>query len=71
MIRKLLLGTAIAATAIGTAAPASANPDNPFSHLGAVSQCSSPAPGAVRHDDVSQVQAGIQQGMQSALSPRH
>jgi hypothetical protein len=71
MIAKLVLSTAIAAAAIGTAAPAAADPGNPFSHLCMVGQCSTPAPATVRHDDVSQVQAGIQQGMQSALSPRH
>jgi hypothetical protein len=71
MITKLLLGTAIAAAAIATAAPASADPGNPFSQLCMVGQCSTPAPANVRHYDVSQVQAGIQQGMHSVLSPRN
>jgi hypothetical protein len=71
MITKLVLGTAIAAAAIGTAAPAAADPGNPFSHLCMVGQCSTPAPAAVRHDDVSQVQAGIRQGLQSAISQGH
>ena len=68
---KLFLGIAIAATALGTAAPASAESDNPFSHLCMVGQCSTPAPATVRHYDLSQVQAGIQQGLQFALSPSH
>lgn len=71
MIMKLFLGTAIAAAAIGTAAPASAESGNSFSHLCMVSQCSTPAPSTVRHGDVSQMQAGIQDGMQFGLSPRH
>jgi hypothetical protein len=71
MITKLLLGTAIAAVAIGTAAPASAETGNPFSQLCLAGQCptSAPAPATVRH--FAQVQAGIQQGMKSALSPSH
>jgi len=71
MVTKIFLGTAIAVAAIGTAAPASADATNPFSHLCMVGQCSTPAPATVRHADVSQMQAGIQQGMQFALSPRH
>jgi hypothetical protein len=74
MIAKLLLGAAIATAAIGTGAPASADPDSPFSHLCMGSQCSTPAPAGARHVDTSQVKAGIQQGwqdMQSALSPGH
>jgi hypothetical protein len=70
MITKLFLVTAIAATAIGMAAHASADPGNPFSKLCMVSQCSTPAPSAVRHVDVSQMQAGIQDGMQFGVSPR-
>jgi hypothetical protein len=74
MIAKFFLGSAIAAAAIGTAAPASADPGNPFSHLCVFDQCSTPAPATVRHGDTSQEMAGIQQGwrdMQSALSPGH
>ena len=71
MVTQLFLGTAIVAAAIGTAAAASADPGNPFSELCMASHCSTPAPHTVRHIDVSQVQAGIQQGMQFALSPRH
>lgn len=74
MVAKLFLGGAIAAAAIGTAAPTSAHPGNPFSHLYMDSQCSTPAPATVCHTDISQVQAGIQDGshdMQSALSPAH
>ena len=72
MITKIFLGTAIAAAAIGTAAPASADATNPFSHLCMVGQCSAPALATVRHaPDASQEQAGIQQGLQFALSPRH
>jgi hypothetical protein len=70
MIAKLFLGAAIAAAAIGRAAVASANPDNPFSHLCMGSQCSTLAPTTARHVDISQVKPGIQQGwhdMQSAL----
>jgi hypothetical protein len=74
MITKLFLSVSIAAAAIGTAALASADPDNPFSHLCMGSQCSTPAPAGVRHVDISQVEAGIQQGLhdvQSAPSPGH
>jgi hypothetical protein len=72
MITKIFLGTAIAAAAMGTAAPASADATNPFSHLCVVGQCSAPAPATVRHTpDVAQERAGIQQGLQFALSPRH
>jgi hypothetical protein len=71
MITKILLGTAIDAAAIGTAAPASADATDPFSHLCVASQCSTPAPATVPHADPSQVQAGIQQGLQFALPPRH
>jgi hypothetical protein len=73
-ITKLFLSVAIAAAAIGTAALASAEPGNPFSHLCMGSQCSTPAPAGVRHVDISQVEAGIQQGLhdvQSAPSPGH
>lgn len=72
MIAKLLLGGAIAAAAISAAAPASANPDNPFSHLWMDGQCSTSAPPTTCHRGISYVQAGIQDGsndMQSALSP--
>jgi hypothetical protein len=71
VIAKLLLGAAIAAAAISTAALASANPDNPFSHLWMDSGCSTPAPATTCHRGISHVQAGIQDGsndMQSALS---
>jgi hypothetical protein len=74
MIAKLFLGSAIAAAAIGTAAPASADADNPFSHLCMVGQCSAPASAAVPHVNTSQMKAGMQQGlrdMQSALPPGH
>ena len=72
MITKILLGTAIAAAAIRTAAPASADATDPFSQLCMVGQCSAPVPATVRHaPDVSQELAGIQQGLQFALSPRH
>jgi hypothetical protein len=74
MIAKRSLSAAIAAAAIGTAALASADPDNPFSHLCMGSQCATPAPAGVRHVDISQVEAGIKQGwqyMQYALSPGH
>jgi hypothetical protein len=67
-VTKLFLGVAIAAV-LGMAAPASAEPDNPFSHLCMVGQCLTPAPATARHYDLSQVQAGIQQGLQFALSP--
>lgn len=69
---KFFLGIAIAATALGTAAPASAESDSPFSHLCMVGQCSTPTPATVRHSDLSdlsQVQAGIRQGLQFAPSP--
>ncbi|CNK15946.1 Uncharacterised protein [Mycobacterium tuberculosis] len=65
MTTTLLVGSAIAAAALGLAAPASAQTDNPFSHLCMVSQCPAPAPTTVRHWDPSQVQAGIQRGLQS------
>ena len=71
---KFFLGIAIAATALGTAAPASAESDNPFSHLCMVGPCSTPAPATVGHSDLSdlsQLQAGIQQGLQFAPSPSH
>ena len=74
MIAKLFLGGAIAAAAISTAVPTSADPGNPFNHLYMDSQCSTPAPATVCHSGISQVQAGIQDGsrdMQSALSPGH
>jgi len=70
-VTKFFLGIAIAATALGTAAPASAESDNPFSHLCMIGQCSTPTPATVRHYDLSQVQAGIQQGLQFAPSPSH
>jgi hypothetical protein len=72
VIAKLLLGGAIAAAAIGTAAPASADPGNPFSHLWMNSGCSTAAPATGCHRGISQVQAGIQDGlldMQSTLPP--
>jgi len=69
MLPKPILGTAIAAAVIGTAAPASADPGNPFSQLCMVSQCSTSATATVRHGDLAQVQAGIRQGMQFGLSP--
>ena len=68
---KFFLGIAIAAAALGTAAPASAESDNPFSHLCMVGQCSTPAPTTVRHNDRSQLQAGIRQGLKSAPAPSH
>jgi hypothetical protein len=68
MIAKLVLGAAIAATAISTAAPAAADPDNPFSHLCMDGQCSTRAPATVRHADPSQVWAGIQQGLHAMQS---
>ncbi len=70
MIKNLFLGSALAAAAIGMAAPASADAGNPFSHLCMVGQCSTPAPATARHDDAAQVQAGIRQGLQ-LNSPRH
>jgi hypothetical protein len=73
-VTKFFLGIAIAATALGTAAPAWAESDSPFSHLCMVSQCSTPAPATIRHSDLSdlsQVQAGIRQGLQFAPSPSH
>ena len=60
---KLLLGAAIAAAVLGTAAPASAESDNPFSHLCMAGQCSTPAPATVRHYDPSQLQAGLHDGL--------
>jgi hypothetical protein len=72
MIAKLFLGGVIAAAAISIAAPTSADPGNPFSHLCMDSQCSRPDPAPGSHGDTSQVQAGIRQGlhdMQSAISP--
>ena len=71
MITKIFLGTAIAAAAIGAAAPASADAGNPFTHLCLVNQCAEPTPAAVHHGDGAQVQAGIRQGMQAALSAGH
>jgi hypothetical protein len=74
MITKLFLAGAIAAGALSTAVPTSADPGNPFNHLYMNSQCSTPAPATVCHSAISQVQAGIQDGshdMQSALSPGH
>jgi hypothetical protein len=72
MMTKIVLGTAIAAAAaLGLAAPASAESDNPFSHLCIESQCSTPAPATVRHADPAQVQAGIQQGLQRGLQSNH
>jgi hypothetical protein len=71
VIAKLLLGGVIAAAAISTAAPASANPDNPFSHLWMDRGCSTAAPATGCHRGISQVQAGIHDGsndMESALS---
>ncbi len=71
MIAKLLLGGAIVAVAISTAAPIPAHPGNPFSHLCVDSQCPAPGPASVSHSNISRVQAGIQQGrhdMQSALA---
>jgi hypothetical protein len=72
MITKLVLGGAIAAAVISTAASAPADPGSPFSHLCMDGQCSGRrAPAAVSRDDTSQVQAGIRQGwhdVQSALS---
>lgn len=66
---KLLLGAAIAAAVLGTAAPASAESDNPFSHLCMVGQCATPAPANGRPYDLSQLQAGIRQGLQFAPAP--
>ena len=63
---KLFLGIAIAATALGAAAPASAESDSPFSHLCMVGQCSTPAPATVRHYDLSQLKAGLQDGLHFA-----
>jgi hypothetical protein len=74
MIAKLFLGAAVAAAAISTAAPTSADPGNPFSNLCMGSQCSTAAPATVPHSDISQMKAGIHQGlydMHSALSPDH
>jgi hypothetical protein len=71
VIAKLLLGGAIAAAAISTAAPASANPDNPFSHLWTDNGCSTPAPATACHRGIAHIQAGIEDGandMQNALS---
>jgi hypothetical protein len=71
LLAKAFVGAAIAATAIGAAPLAAADPDNPFSHLCVVGQCSTPAPAADPHVDPSQLTAGIQQGlhdMQSRLS---
>jgi hypothetical protein len=71
MFSKIAIGTAIAAAAIGAAAPASADAGNPFSHLCLTSQCSDPAPVAVHHGDGPQVQSSLKQGMQAALSARN
>jgi hypothetical protein len=69
MITKLFLGSAIAAAAISAAAPGSADPDNPFSHLCmGSSHCSGPVPAGVSHSDASQVRAGIRQGRQAVES---
>lgn len=71
MIAKLLLGSAMAAAAMSTGAHTSAALDNPFNHLW-MNGCSAPAQATVCHSDVSQVRAGIQDGlrdMQSARSP--
>ena len=65
-VTKLFLGIAIAATALGAAAPASAESDSPFSHLCMVGQCSTPAPATVRHYDLSQLKAGLQDGLHFA-----
>jgi hypothetical protein len=69
---RLFLGPVIAVAATSVAAPVSADPVNPFSHLCRDSRCSKAAPGTVSHEDIAQVKAGIQQGwldMQSAVSP--
>jgi hypothetical protein len=71
MVTKLLLGTAIAVAAIGTATPASADASNPYSTLCMVGQCPAPAPTTARHVDASQIRAGIQEGMQFPLSAQH
>jgi hypothetical protein len=73
-VTKLLLGAAIAAAALTTAAEASANADNPFGQLCMVGQCSTPPPAISRHSDLSdlsQLRAGIQQGLQLAPAPSH
>jgi hypothetical protein len=72
MIAKLFLGGAITAAAINTATPAAADPGNPFNYLCMDSHRSTSAPATFSHSGISQVQAGIQDGlrdMQSALSP--
>jgi hypothetical protein len=70
-VARFFLGIAIAATALGAAAPASAESDNPFGHLCMVGQCSTPAPTTVRHYDLSQLRAGIQDGLQFAPASSH
>ena len=70
MIAKLLLGSVIAAAAITTGAPTLAALDNPFGHLWMDGQCSAPAPVVVCHSDVSQVRAGIQDGLNDMQSGR-
>ena len=63
---QVFLGIAIAATALGTAPPAWAESDSPFGHLCMVGQCSAPAPIPLRHYDLSQLLAGIRDGLQFA-----
>jgi hypothetical protein len=73
-VTKLLLGATIAAAALATAASASANADNPFGQLCMVGQCSTPAPAISRHSDLSdlsQLRAGIQEGLHFAPAPSH
>lgn len=66
MIAKLLLGSAMAAAAMSTGAHTPAALDNPFSHLWMNGRCSA----AVCHSDVSQVRAGIQDGLRDMQSAR-
>jgi hypothetical protein len=69
MIAKLFLGAAITAAAISTAAPALADPDNPFGGLCVQDQCSSATQFAAPGSDTSQ--AEIQRGLSAAIAAGH
>jgi hypothetical protein len=69
MIAKLFLGAAITAAAISAAAPAWADPDNPFSDLWVQGQCSTATPAAVPDSGTSE--ADIQRGLRAAFSSGH
>jgi hypothetical protein len=73
MIGKIFIAASVTAAAIGVAAPASADPGNPFSQLCMDSPRTTAARVTTPGSATSRVQAGIQQGcrdMQAALAPR-